>query len=58
MYLVAAGLVISTAIAFIIFGEAKVQDWNYPDVVEKEKKGSKGSTSQVAVISTKPLGEL
>ena len=42
VYLLAAGLVLSSALVFIVFGEARVQDWNYPvkdsDDAEKGRK--------------------
>lgn len=31
VYLLAAGLVLSSALVFVAFGEARVQDWNYPE---------------------------
>ena len=43
VYLLAAGLVLSSALVFVAFGEARVQDWNYPvedsdDDAEKARK--------------------
>ena len=59
VYLVAAGLVISSAVSFLIFGEARVQDWNYPDLNDVLEggvdKGRKSSDQKVAVVSVKPI---
>ena len=58
VYLLAAGLVISSAVSFLIFGEAKVQDWNYPDWDDiEENKGRKGSIQKVAVVSIQAIGD-
>ena len=55
VYLLAAALVISSAISFLVFGEARVQDWNYPDEdyvranIDTEK-GRKCSVKKVAAV--------
>ena len=54
VYLLAAGLVISSAVSFLIFGEARVQDWNYPDENIAEE-GGKEKGQKVAVVSIKAI---
>ena len=54
VYLLAAGLVLSSALVFIVFGEARVQDWNYPeDNDDDAEMGRKRSDQKVAAVSRK-----
>ena len=58
VYLLAAGLVISSAVTFLIFGEARVQDWNYPvDDDDGDKVVEEGTEKgqKVAVVSIKTI---
>ena len=55
VYLLAAGLLLSSALVFIVFGEARVQDWNYPEDNADAEKGRKRSDQKVAVVSRKAV---
>ena len=57
VYLLAAGLVLSSALVFVAFGEARVQDWNYPveDSDDAEKGPKRSDDQKVAVVSRKAV---